>query len=153
LGELIQEDCVAKMADDLYIGGDTPENALNNWCRVLVALQKNNLRLSAAKTIIYPRSTRVLGWTWRDETLSASPHKVASLSAVEPPSTVQALRSFVGAYKVLSRVLHGYDDLLDPLDMATAGKASCEKIVWSDELLHAFKSAQNALKNCKTCYT
>ena len=69
LGELIQEGCVAKMADDFYIGGDTPENALNNWCRVLVALQKNNLRLSTAKTIICPRSTTVLGWTWHDRTL------------------------------------------------------------------------------------
>ena len=100
----MQEGCVAKMADDLYIGGDTPENALNNRCRVLVALGKNNLCLSAVKAIICPRSTTVLGWTWHNVTLSASPHKVASLSAVEPPSTVQALRSFVGAYKVLSRV-------------------------------------------------
>ena len=30
LGDLIQEGCIAKIADDLYIGGDTPEQVLFN---------------------------------------------------------------------------------------------------------------------------
>ena len=64
--------------------------------------------------------------------------------------TVQTLRSFVGTYSIFSRVLRGYAGLLDPLDMATVGKISSKKIVWSDELLHAFMAAQNALKDRKT---
>ena len=59
IGDLIQEGCVAKIADDLYIGGNT----LN----------------------------------WSNGTLRASPHKLAALSSVEPPPTVQGLRTFVGA--------------------------------------------------------
>ena len=55
--------------------------------------------------------------------------------------------SFVGAYKVLSRVLQGYAILLDPLDQAPAGKKS---VFWSDELLGAFKKAQSALSTCKS---
>ena len=62
LGELIQEGCVAKIADDLYVGGNSPIEVLNNWSRVLSLRQKNNLRLSAAKTIICPRKAIVLGW-------------------------------------------------------------------------------------------
>ena len=149
LGDMLQEGCVAKIADDLFVGGDTPDEALVNWGRVLALLKRNNLRLSAPKTIICPRSAGILGWIWRNGSLSVSPHKVATLCAVEPPATVRGLRSFVGAYKVLSRVLRGYADLLDPLDCATAGRASNEKIDWSDDLLHAFKSAQNALSECK----
>ena len=30
LGDLIQEGCIAKIADDLYISGDTPEQVLFN---------------------------------------------------------------------------------------------------------------------------
>ena len=31
LEDFIQEGCVAKLADDLYCGGNTPEAPLNNW--------------------------------------------------------------------------------------------------------------------------
>ena len=107
LGDLIQEGCVAKIADDLYIGGNTPDEALYDWSRILAALKHNNLRISAPKTIIYPRSAFILGWIWCDGTLLASPHKIATLCAVEPPVTVQGLRSVVGAHMVPSRVLQG----------------------------------------------
>ena len=51
---------------------------------------------------------------------------------------------------MLSRVLPRFAELLDPLDEATAGKESLERLVWSDELLMSFKSAQHALENHKT---
>ena len=35
LGDFIEEGFVAKLADDLYCGGDSPEALLNNWRRVL----------------------------------------------------------------------------------------------------------------------
>ena len=53
-------------------------------------------------------------------------------------------------FKVLSRVLPRFADLLDALDQATAGKESREKIAWSDELLLTFKTAQHALENHQT---
>ena len=52
LGELIQEGCVSKIADDLYIGGNSPSEVLSHWRRILTLLKKNNLRLSASKIII-----------------------------------------------------------------------------------------------------
>ena len=150
LGDLIQEGFVAKLADDLLVGGDSPSELLTNWSKVLAAIHKNNLGLSASKTIIGPNSTNVLGWIWRSGTITASPHRVACLASVQPPDTVRGLRSFIGAYKVLSRVLKGYSDLLHPLDQAVAGKQSMDKIIWSDTLLNSFQSAQRALKDTKT---
>ena len=85
LGDLIQEGCVAKIADDLYVGGNSPIEALDNWRRVLALLQKNNLRLSPAKTIICPRKAIVLGWVWSNGTLQARLHKLAAPTSVEPP--------------------------------------------------------------------
>ena len=150
LGDLIQEDCVAKIAVDLFVGGNNPIEVLDNWRRVLALLQKNNLRLSATKTIICPRKAIVLGWVRSNGTLQTSPHKLAALSSVEPPSTVQSLRSFVGAYKFLSRVLPRFAELLDPLEQATTGKESREKIEWCNELLLTFKAAQCASVDNRT---
>ncbi len=116
VGNLIEDGILAKIADDLFCGGDTPEEALHNWFRLLAMLHRNNLGLSAPKNIIYPQSTTTLGWIWSSGTISASPHKISTLVSVDPPATVRGLRSFIGAYKVLSRVLRGYADYLDPMD-------------------------------------
>ena len=150
LGEEIMSLICVKNADDLYVGGNTLDELYTNWERVLTKLKANNLKLSGPKTVIAPKSTLILGWLWQEGTLQANPHSLAPLSVVTPPKTVRLLRSFIGAYKVLSRVLQGYSQLMQPLDAAVAGKQSHELIAWSDELLHAFKTAQSALKNCKT---
>ena len=80
LGSLVQQGSVAKLPDDLYCGGDTPEDALGAWKSVLQALSDNNLHLSATKTTICPQFTIILGWVWRQGTLQASPHCVSALS-------------------------------------------------------------------------
>ena len=109
----------------------------------------NNLGLSASKTIIFPKSTVTLGWVWCDGTLKASRHKVAALSSVEMPSTAGSLRSFIGAYKVLSRVLRKYAEIMYPLEQAVAGQQSADKVEWSDELRCHFKRAQESVNNCQ----
>ena len=85
LGDFIQEGFAAKLADDLYCGGDTPRELVSNWSRILEALSRCNLRLSAAKTVICPKSTTILGRIWSQGTLSASPHRIATLTNSPPP--------------------------------------------------------------------
>ena len=46
-----------KLGDDLYCGGNTLDELLSNWKRVLDALQKSNLKLSPSKTVICHRYT------------------------------------------------------------------------------------------------
>lgn len=150
MGVLIQEGSVAKLADDLYCGGSSPEEALSNWTKVLAALDKNGLRLSPHKTFICPQSATVLGWLWRNGTIRASPHRIAALAAAELPGTVSGLRSFIGSYKSLSRVLPRYSDLLHPLDLTVAGRQSRDKIDWNDNLIADFKNAQAALSSAST---
>ncbi|XP_066019216.1 uncharacterized protein [Pocillopora verrucosa] len=147
LGPLLQDGVVAKIADDLYCGGNTPLELLHNWNRVLQALHKCNLRLSAHKTIINPKSTTILGWIWSAGTLSASAHRLNTLATYPVPNTVGRLRSFIGAYKVLSRVIPRCSSYLTPLDAVTAGRTSQESITWSDSLRAAFHNAQKALSS------
>ncbi len=107
LGEFIQDGFVTKIADDLHVGGDSPSDLLSNWSRVLGAPKRNNLVLNATKTCIAPKSATIFGWIWSIGTIRPSPHRIAALAKVDPPNTVRGLRSFIGAYKVLSRVLKG----------------------------------------------
>ena len=73
LGDLLELITVAKIAHDLYCGGDSLEELLQNWTKVLQAPHKCDLHLSASKTIINPQFTTILGWIWNCGTLSASP--------------------------------------------------------------------------------
>ncbi len=150
LGDLLQEGVVAKIADDLYCGGDNEKELLHNWKRLLSTLDKCDLKLSACKTAIAPKSATILGWIWSNGSLHASPHRISTLSSCSPPTTVKGLRSFIGAYKVLARVMKDCSQLLSPLDDSIAGKTSADKIVWSDELLSAFNKAKSALSTNKT---
>ena len=150
LGDCLEDGIAAKLADDLYCGADSPEELLVNWKRILDALQKCNIKLSPSKTIICPRSTTILGWIWIQGYLSASTHRIATMSSCPPPDTVRGLRSFVGAYKVVGRVLPQCAHIIAPLESAIAGQQSCDKIKWSDTLSQQFKFAQSSLANNKS---
>ena len=87
LGPQLQDGSVAKIADDLYCGDNTPRELLHNWKRVL----------HAHKTIISPKITTILGWIWNAGSLSASPRRLNTLATYPEPNTVARLRSFIGA--------------------------------------------------------
>ena len=67
-----------------------------------------------------------------------------------PAKTVKEMQSFIGAYKILARVLPGCSSLLAPLDDATAGKQSTNRIIWTDDLHRALQTAQTALQSDRT---
>ena len=150
LGDCVQDGIAAKLADDLYCGANSPQALLENWRRILQALEKCNLHLSPSKTIICPRSTTILGWKWSEGSLSASPHRISTLSSCPPPDTVRGLRSFIGAYKVLGRVLPKCALMLAPLEDAIAGLQSKDHIQWTDTLRDHFQSAQSHLTTRKS---
>jgi hypothetical protein len=102
------------------------------------------------KTLICPRLTTILVWIWAAGELSASPHRIAILATCAPPTTVTGLRSFIGAYKVLGRVLPHSACHIGHLNDLVAGKQSQEMVVWSESSIKSFRDAQAALfqSNC-----
>ena len=99
LGHLLWEGIVTKIIADLYSGGNTPQELIENWR--MQALYKCDL-LSASKTVINLKSTTILGWIWRAGTLAASPHHGNTLASGLESDAVGHMRFFVGAYKVFS---------------------------------------------------
>ena len=150
-GDLVSQGKLVKLADDLIIGADNPEDLLKIFEKVLSILQENNLRLSAKKTYICPKSVMILGWIWEGGFLRAGPHRLSGLSECDPPTTVKGLKSYLGAYKFLSRVIRNYAILLNPLESMINGKPSpSTKLEWSTANLQLFKKAQEALKDAKS---
>jgi len=60
------------------------------------------------------------------------------------------MQSFIGALKVLSRVIPGCSTLLAKLDDTVAGRESKETIQWTDDLRTSFCNAQAALSTAHT---
>lgn len=150
-GHLVMQGKVVKLADDLFIGADNPSDLCANFEEVLGIMLENNLRLSAKKTIVSPRSVMILGWIWENGFLKAGPHRLSALSECDPPSTVKALKSYIGAYRFLSRVIKNYASLMIPLESMISGKPAANvKLEWSPERLQAFHLAQAALKDAKS---
>lgn len=150
LGPLLQAGFVAKLADDLFCGGNSFEELLSNFTSLLEALHQCDLRLSSKKTVICPKTTTVLGWIWQQGTITASPHRISTLCQAAIPTTVKGLRSFIGAYKFLGRVLPGCAAAIAPLDTAIAGMKSLEKLTITEELVDHFTYAQKHLQSHKT---
>ena len=96
-----------RVADDLYAGGMTLEQLFQNWSEVLYIFAKNGLILQGPKTFIASTHTQLLGWDWNNGYLTASSHKLLSLTKCDLPSTVTNLRSFIGSYKFFNRVIRG----------------------------------------------
>ena len=82
------------------------------WKRVLQALSKCILKLSASNIVINSKSTVILGLIWDSRTLQASPHRIAALASCSKPETFGRLKSFIGACKVLARVIPQFSALL-----------------------------------------
>ena len=98
LGDFLQEGCAAKVADTLM-------ELANIWETILGVLDHNKIKMSAPKTLIAPTSAVILGLKLQQGTLTATSHRISTLSTCSQLKTVKGLRSFLGAYRFLSRVL------------------------------------------------
>ena len=147
LGDFLEEGVVARLADDIYCGGNTIAELHQSVRRLLQSFANSGLRLSAAKTTMCPTTTSILGWVWNLGTIHASQHRIATPASCDAPLTVKAMRAFVGAYKMLAHVIPGCSALLAPFDDVTGGKQSSDRITWTDALREAFKHAQTSQTN------
>ena len=105
---------------------------------------------SKMTTECFPSSVTILGWQWSQGTLKATPHRVSALAMMDVPVTVGQLRSYLGGFKYLSRVMKSYIDVLCPLEEMIGGRKSSEKLIWNESSLNAFKLSQQSLSDLET---
>lgn len=151
----MQQGKVARIADDLYIGGETQREAIDNYRDVLQKLSAANIKISASKTKIFLKSVDILGWKWsQGGFLSPSPHRVNAIKNAkhEDIKTVKDLRSWLGLYKTLLPASPNLTLLLHPFDLQVADRMSKDEVNWTRELIHDFNEATAAVDKLETLY-
>ena len=155
LGHEMKEGKVARIADDIYIGGRDPKETANNYNQVLKKLQVANIKISASKTKVFLKSIDVLGWVWKQGGyLSPSPHRVNALKNTKQQDiiNVKDMRSWLGLYKTLLPASPNLTLILNPFDLEVADKESKEPIQWNRDLIQQFKLATDAVDDLQTLY-
>ena len=66
LAKILKDELAAgiatKIHDDFVIGGDTQEEAADNYLIILHKIWLANLRFDPAKTYVFPKSADIAGW-------------------------------------------------------------------------------------------
>ena len=146
-----QGKCVVH-ADNLWVGGDTVEEALENWKEVLASLAQNNLKLNPAKTIIFAPEINILGHIKEGRMLKPDPHRQLAISKATIPKTVKQLRSYLGSYKTFSKFITNMAMDLGPLEDMQAGKGTSETLSWSQQQQSCFEESKLRLPNMHNTY-
>ena len=144
LQPVISEGKAARIADNMFTGGDTPEEAFDNFKSILALCSNAGITLKAQKTTVCPVKINILGKVWQEGTMSPSAHIMSTISKAALPTTVKQLRGFNGSVKQMKDNLPEYYLLLQPLECATAGRKSADRIVWTSQLREQFKKVQEA---------
>ena len=145
--------CVAR--DDLFIGGKTEDECIDNWERVLVKLNANNLKLSPGKVRIMLQDTEVFGHRVKDGKMRPSDHIVTSLgkTSMEELKTVRQVNSWKGLYKTLIRHLPHLASQMAPFDRACASKTPTSTFDWSRPgMVAAFNGATRHPEEVRETY-
>ena len=155
LHHLLKQGHCIKIADDIFAGGTDIEEAINNFGLLITTLNKNNLKISPSKTVLFPSQVDILSWVWNEGGyLSPSPHRKQALAdmTTESITTVRDLRSWLGLYKTFIDCTPNLTALLDPFDAIVGGKDSKDTITWTAELQNHFNKAQQNIKNMTNLY-
>ena len=149
LGDELKEGIVEVARDDIQVGGNTIDEVLWNWDKVLSKLNKCNLKIAPNKVRVLLDDTEVYGYRIKKGYVLPSPHIVSNLGDIklEDLKTVKQTNSWRGLYKTLIAHLPHLAFYMNPFDKATAGRNSRDNMVWTPELRAAFNNATAHLAN------
>ena len=148
-GDLMLEGHLIKKADNLYVGHATQEGHHKVFKEVLKRCYEADLRMKPEKVAINVVSADILGMRWERGTLCLCDHHRDPLTTCEPPKSIKALRSWIGGVNFNRICLPGAElsYAMEPLDKyIPSSKSGKELVVWSQELLTAFKAVQDILR-------
>ena len=135
--------------DDLFVGGNTIDEALDNWNSVLTKIADNNLKVTARKVRVFLGDTEVFGHRISDGQVRPSDHTINTLAktTIEELKTVRQVNGWKGLFKTLIRHMPKLAHHMSPFDTACGGKASSSPFDWSlPGILEAFNAATNQLQ-------
>ena len=143
-GDMMEGNQLTRIADSIYVLGDTFEELAWNYSETLRRAELCNLTFRPEKTLIAPKRSVIFGWELDNGVWRPQSHVVSSLVKAEPPTTCKQLRSYLGAYKQLNACIPDYATLLAPFEKILASRASAERIVWTEQLSKDFETLKKS---------
>mmetsp|Transcript_89531 Transcript_89531/g.175229 ORF Transcript_89531/g.175229 Transcript_89531/m.175229 type:complete len:1053 (-) Transcript_89531:4218-7376(-) len=127
--------------DDVGIFNDDWASHLVSLDRVLAILQKHNFTVNPLKCEWGVRETDWLGYWLTPTGIKPWKKKIAAILAINAPTTVKELRSFIGAVTFYRDMYPKRSHILAPLTAQVGQK----KLNWSHECQQAFEAAKALL--------
>ena len=154
LGDEIADGKCMAARDDLTVGGNTIDEAISNWEKVLTKLRRSNLKITSHKVRIFLPDTEVYGYRIKNGKVAPSGHIVTDLgkTKIEDLKTVKSVNSWKGLYKTLIGHLNHLAHFMAPFDQATAAKESRANFEWTPQLTAAFNAATKHLDKINETY-
>ena len=94
--------------DDVLVAGRNFADQMANLRTILQRLRKANLKLSPKKCFLFQREVRYLGHILSEHGIATNPEKTAVARSWPIPTSVKALRSFVGLCSYYRRFIAGF---------------------------------------------
>ena len=153
-GHLMADGTVAIIHDDIHVGGNSPEEAVENWGKFLQATKKNNLKINAKKTKFFPKKFDCVGYTIDGQMAIPNVHRKNALKNYDLPVTVGQLRSYLGLYKTFLRSQKDQAQILDDLNQLCGNNHNTkDKVDWSEENKLKFFESQAKVDTIVPLYT
>ena len=148
-GDMVREKKCTRIADQIYVLGQSLEELAANYEMILSRARQSNLTFKPSKVVICPNNTVILGWKKTGNLWCPTEHVLSPLSLAEPPTTIKKLRGWLGAFRQIAKTIPNHAVVLRGLEKAVAGKNSRDKVPWSPELLADFDKAKESIKTSK----
>ena len=145
-GDLVQQKKCTRIADQIYVLGNSLEELVDNFKVVLHRARQSNLTFKPSKVVICPETTIILGWKKKGKQWFPTEHVLSPLAQAEPPSTVKKMRGWLGAYRQIAKTIPQHATVLKSFEKMVGGKNSRDKIVWTPDLLAEFDSAKKSVE-------
>ena len=144
LKDLIATNKVKVYLDDIMILSSTWEEHIELIDKVLAALEKANLKLSASKCEFAQNSINYLGYHLTPEGITPSAKHVEALKTYPVPKTTAQLKTFLGLVAFFQNFIKNRGNLLAPLNKLTKKDT---KYIWTDACQLAFEKIIDILTN------
>ena len=115
MGELNLKECLIFL-DDILIFSETFEEHLERINAVFTRLQQSGLKLKPSKCEFFKTNVKYLGHVVSQTGIETDPDKLAALTTWPVPTTVKALRSFLGFTGYYRRYIKDYARIVKPLN-------------------------------------
>ena len=143
-GTLTRQDKLGRLMDSLIPVGNNWQELAASYRETLHLAREAGLTFKPAKVTVCPQKMVLFGWQLSGSTWTPTSHTTSALAKCEVPKTVKGLRSFLGSFKQFSECVKNYAAILHGLEQLVGGRASAERIEWTETNLKLFQRAKEA---------